>query len=59
MTFMRPGDNMCSGGNDVSSVTLSLYPHRENQKSVPDHARNRTYHLSNASPMLCYTIQSV
>ena len=30
MTFMRPGVNMCSGGNDVSSVTVSLYLHREN-----------------------------
>ena len=53
---------MYSGEYDACDVTLSVYPHRESLKNMPDHGGNRTYILWNTSPMLCqlsYAVWSV
>ena len=53
---------MYSGEYDACDVTLSVYPHRESLKNMPDHGGNRTYDLWNTSPMLCqlsYAVWSV
>ena len=53
---------MYSGEYDACDVTLSVYPHRASLKNMPGHGGNRTYHLSNTSPMLCqlsYAVRSV
>jgi hypothetical protein len=42
---------MYSGEYDACDVTLSVYPHRESLKNMPDHDGNRTYDLWNTSPM--------
>jgi hypothetical protein len=34
-------------------VTLRVCPHRESLKNMPGHGKNRTYAISNISPMLC------
>ena len=44
---------MYSGEYDSCDVTLSVYPHRESLKNMPDHGGNQTYDLRNTSPMLC------
>ena len=44
---------MYSGECDACDVTLSVYPHRESLKNMPNHGGNGTYDLWNASPMLC------
>ena len=36
---------MYSGEYDACDVTLSVYPHRESLKNMPDHGGNRTYDL--------------
>ena len=36
---------------DACDVTLSVYPHRESLKNMPDHGGNRTYDLWNTSPI--------
>ena len=38
---------MYSGEYDACDVTLSVYPHRESLKNMPDHGGNRTYDLWN------------
>ena len=51
-----------SGEYDVCDVTLSVYPHRASLKNMLGHVGNRTYDLSNTSPMLCqlsYAVRSV
>ena len=53
---------MYSGAYDACDVTLSVYPHRESLKNMPEHGGNRTYDLGNTSPMLCqlsYAVWSV
>ena len=40
---------MYSGEYDACVVTLSVYPHRECLKYMPDHGGNRTYDLWNTS----------
>jgi hypothetical protein len=41
---------MYSGEYDACDVTLSVYPHRESLKNMPDHGGKRTYDLWNTSP---------
>ena len=53
---------MYSGEYDACDLTLSVYPHRESLKNIPDPGGNRTYGLRNTSPMLCqlsYAVWSV
>jgi hypothetical protein len=38
---------MYSGEYDACDVILSVYPHRESLKNMPDHGGNRTYDLWN------------
>ena len=38
---------MYSGVYDACDITLSVYPHRESLKNMPDHGGNRTYDLWN------------
>ena len=42
-------------GEYVCDVTASVYPHQASLKNMPGHGGNRTYDLSNTSPMLCHT----
>ena len=44
---------------DACDVTLSVYPHRESLKNMPDHGGNRTHDLWNTSPMLCQLSHAV
>jgi hypothetical protein len=44
---------MYSGEYDACDVTLSVYPHMESLKNMPNHGGNRTYDLWNTRTMLC------
>jgi hypothetical protein len=53
---------MYSGECDACDVTLSIYPHRESLKNMPEHGGYRVCDIWNTSPMLCqlsYAVWSV